>query len=225
MDLARDETSEIENKAYRKSMDLLSDHVRKVQDAVRELVISFDDYLSGNTKNLKGKYERISCLEEEADLLKMELIDQLTKAAPGMLYREDFLRLAVNADEIAELAQSTARLLNRLAENQWIPDGSIAQKMRQMASEVLTSFEKLRDAVISLLLNPKRAIQLVVEVHAAEAVVDETYQDLDFMVLMEVKQYERLLVFRDLLSLLEHMADVIEDTSNDVRILALHRVY
>ena len=224
MSLPADDISEIENGVYRRSIDLLSEHVRKVQDSVRLLVNAFDIFLSSKTADLKSDYQKISILEEEADEIKRALIEQLTKAAPTFLYREDFIRLVAKVDEVAELAQSISRQIIRLAENKWVPKASIGDGIRSMSAEVLTTFERLRDAIMALSMNPRRAIQLVGKVHEAEAKVDNMYHDLDFKVLMEVKKIERLLVYRDLLGLLEHMTDLIEDASDDLRVLALHRV-
>jgi predicted phosphate transport protein (TIGR00153 family) len=224
LSLPAEEISEIENGVYRRSIDLLSEHVRKVQDSVRLLVNAFDIFLSSKTADLKSDYQKISILEEEADEIKRALIEQLTKAAPTFLYREDFIRLVAKVDEVAELAQSISRQIIRLAENKWVPKASIGDGIRSMSAEVLTTFERLRDAIMALSMNPRRAIQLVGKVHEAEAKVDNMYHDLDFKVLMEVKKIERLLVYRDLLGLLEHMTDLIEDASDDLRVLALHRV-
>ena len=224
MSLPADDISEIENGVYRRSIDLLSEHVRKVQDSVRVLVNAFDNFLSSKTADLKSDYQKISVLEEEADEIKRELIEQLTKSAPTFLYREDFLRLVAKVDEIAELAQSISRQILRLAENKWVPKASVSDGLKSMSAEALTTFERLRDAIMALSMNPRRAIQLVGKVHEAESKVDNMYHDLDFKALMEVKKIERLLVYRDLLGLLEHMTDLMEDASDDLRVLALHRV-
>ncbi len=224
MSITSGEMDSTENRIYRKSLDVLTEHVRKVQDAVVALVNSFDSYADGNADSLRASYAKISEFEEEADVYKMSLIDQLTKAAPGLLYREDFLKLVVKVDEVAELAQSILRLLVRLAEQKWIPASSISEGIKTLAGEVLTTYEKLRDAVFALTMNPRNTIMLVGAVHACEAKVDQLYQELDFRALVEVKQVERLLVIRDLLGMLEHMTDVMEDASDDARVLALHRV-
>jgi len=224
MSLPLEEIDEIENGVYRKSIDLLSDHARKVQDSVRMLVSAFDNFLSLKIADLKSDYQKISVLEEEADDIKRELIEQLTKSAPTFLYREDFLRLVAKVDEVAELAQSISRQLVRLAENKWVPQPSIGEGLKSMSAEVLTTYERLRDAIMALSMNPRRAIQQVGKVHEEESKVDNIYHDLDFKALMEVKKIERLLVYRDLLGLLEHMTDIIEDASDDLRVLALHRV-
>jgi len=219
-----EDIDEIENGVYRKSIDLLSDHARKVQDSVRMLVSAFDNFLSLKIADLKSDYQKISVLEEEADDIKRELIEQLTKSAPTFLYREDFLRLVAKVDEVAELAQSISRQVVRLAENKWVPQPSIGDGLKSMSAEVLTTFERLRDAIMALSMNPRRAIQQVGKVHEEESKVDNIYHDLDFKALMEIKKIERLLVYRDLLGLLEHLTDIIEDASDDLRVLALHRV-
>ncbi len=213
-----------ENRFYRKSLDVLSEHVRTVQDAVVALVNSFDSYVDGNTDSLKINYAKISEFEEAADVYKMSLIDQLTKAAPGLLYREDFLRLVVKVDEVAELAQSISRLLVTLSEQRWIPTPPISDGLKVLAGEVFTTYDKLRDSIQALAMNPHNTLKLVGAVHACEAKVDQLYQELDFKALVEVKQVEMLLVIRDLLGMLEHMTDIIEDASDDARVLALHRV-
>ena len=221
---SEEEISEIENTVYRKSLDLLTDHARKVQDSVRVLANAFDPFLARDISELKSDCEKISVLENEADKVKREILDQLTKAAPGLLYREDLLRLVFKVDEVAESAVSISRLMLRLANADWIPQHDLAEGLRSMSTEVLITFESLRDAIMALVMNPTRVVDLVGHVHEGEAKVDDIYHDLDFKALTEVKQLERLLIYRDLLALMEHATDIIKVASDDLRVLALHRV-
>jgi hypothetical protein len=77
---------------------------------------------------------------------------------------------------------------------------------------------------MALVMNPTRVVDLVGRVHEGEAKVDNIYHDIDFKALTEVKQMERLLIYRDLLALMEHATDIIKVASDDLRVLALHRV-
>jgi len=216
--------NDVANNVYRRSLDLLADHIRKVQEAVRLLVNSIDDFALSKSPVLHDDYHNISKVEEEADIIKRELIEQLTKAAPSFMYREDFLRLIVKNDEIAELVQSLSRLIARMADDGWSPDPVVADGFKTLAAVVLTTFERLRDTIMALSMNPHRAIELVRDVHDGEAKVDEISQDLEFKLLKEVKQYEKMLIFRELARSLEQMTDLMEDASDDARVLALHRV-
>jgi uncharacterized protein Yka (UPF0111/DUF47 family) len=221
---SEDEITEIENTVYRKSLDLLVDHTRRVQDSVRALANAFDSFLARDIAKLKGDCETISVLENDADKIKREILDQLTKAAPGLLYREDLLRLVFKVDGVAESAVSISRLLLRLADIDWIPQKELAEGMRGLTTEVLITFELLRDAIMALVMNPTRVVDLVTRVHEGESKVDDIYHDLDFKALNEVKQVERLLIYRDLLTLIENTSDGIKFASDDLRVLALHRV-
>lgn len=221
---SEEEISEIENSAYRKSLDLLTDHTRKVQDSVRVLANAFDHFLARDIAELKSDCEKISVMENVADKVKRELLEQLTKAAPGLLYREDLLRLVFKVDQVAESAVSISRLMLRLANVGWIPEHALGEGMKSMSTETLVTFESLRDAIMALLMNPTRVVDLVARVHEEESKVDNIYHDLDFKALTEVKQVERLLIYRDLLAMVEHCTDIIKDASDDLRVLALHRV-
>ncbi|MBC7113560.1 MAG: DUF47 family protein [Candidatus Methanomethyliales bacterium] len=224
MAIPQEDLTTIGNEVYRKSLDLITEHTRKVQDSVRLMVESFSKFSASQRLELKSLYERISAVEEDADRIKRELIEQLTKSAPAFLYREDFIRLIIRIDEVAELAQSISRQLSRISDNDWVPTPIVGELFERISGEVLTEYEHLRDAIMVLPMNPKKAIDLVATVHKAESKVDSSYYDADFKLLMEVKKIEQLLIYRDLLRLLEDMADLIEDASDDLRVLALHRV-
>ncbi|MGC8936858.1 MAG: DUF47 domain-containing protein [Candidatus Methanomethylicaceae archaeon] len=224
MTIPPEDFNAIENEVYRKSLDLIIEHTRKVQDSVRFVVEAFSKYKSSQISELKSIYQKISVLEEEADRIKRELIEQLTKSAPAFLYREDFLRLIIRVDEVAELSLSLSRQLSRISESGWTPTQLVGEVFEKLSGEVLTEYERLRDAIMVLPMNPKRTIELVVNVHEEESKVDNSYYESDFRILMEVKKIEELLIYRDMLRLLEDMADIIEDSSDDLRVLALHRV-
>ena len=217
------ELSDLENKAYSKSLDLLADHARKVQDVVRSLVLMIDDYASSRG-SIEDHHEAISRQEEEADEIKIELIDTLTKSAPGLLYREDFLRLMFNVEKIAEIAQSISRLILKLSKSNIKVDPAIAEGLISLANESLSVYEKLRSCIMALAMNPMYALKLVSDVHSAENKVDLMQQDLDLRIILNVKDQGLMLIYRDFVANLEHMVDTMRDASDDVRVLALHRV-
>ncbi|MBC7120248.1 MAG: DUF47 family protein [Candidatus Methanosuratus sp.] len=223
MTFQREELSDLENKVYRKSLDLLTDHARKVQDIMRSLVLMIDNFFS-STGSMDEHYEMVSKLEEEADEIKIELIDTLTKSAPGLLYREDFLRLMFNVEKIAETAQTVSRFIMKLSKNDMRMDPAIAEGLISLAGESLSAYEKLRSCIMALAMNPMYALKLVGEVHSAENKVDLMQQDLDLRIIINVKDHGLVLVYRDLVANLELMVDTMRDASDDVRILAMHRV-
>ncbi|MDI9644035.1 MAG: DUF47 family protein [Candidatus Verstraetearchaeota archaeon] len=222
MTFQREELSDLENRAYRRSLDLLADHARKVQDAIRELVFMVEEFVNG--KDIQRHYERITKLEEEADEIKIELIDMLTKSAPGFLYREDFLRLIFKVEKIIEVAHTISRFVLKLSANKIKFEPCFGKALAELAAESLSAYEKLRDCIMALAMNPMNALKLVGEVHTAESNFDLSQQDLDLRIITEVQDPSLVLMCRDLISNLEYMVDAMEDASDDVRVLALHRV-
>lgn len=213
-----------ENIAYRKSLELLLEHTRKVQNAVRELMLATTSFVSGKADKVKEHYQKVSAIEEEADSIKLELLDQLTRSAPSFLYREDFLRLVTTVDEIAELAQSAIRLMSKILEKKWLPKPEVGAKLTQLSEALYASYEKLRNAIFAIASDPRRALRLVVDVHISESEIDELYGDADISLLENCTSLPVILTTRDLIHLFETIADLIEDASDDARVLALHRV-
>ncbi len=134
------------------------------------------------------------------------------------------MRLMFNVEKIAEFAQSISRLILKLSKGNIGVDPSIAEGLVSLASESLSAYEKLRSCILALAMNPMYALKLVSEVHSAENKVDLMQQDLDLRIILNVKDHGFLLICRDLVANLEHMVDTMRDASDDVRVLALHRV-
>ncbi|MCC6013309.1 MAG: DUF47 family protein [Candidatus Verstraetearchaeota archaeon] len=217
-----EELSSIVNEVYRRSIDLIVEHSRKTRDTLDLLITAISKFSSSSYNELKTIYERILQIEEEADNIKRELIEQLTKSAPAFLYREDFLRFAIKVDEIIEYMLSFTRRLLKILENKLEPISK--DIFEPILTGISNEYDYLKEAIMMLPRNPKKVLDLVVKVHDAESKVDLLYHDADFKLLMEMKNIKELLLYRDLIHLLEDISDSIEEASDNLRILALHRI-
>jgi len=222
--LTTEDLNSIINEVYRRSIDLIIEHTRKTKDALDLTISTISKFSLSSYNELKDIYERISQIEEEADNIKRELIEQLTKSAPAFLYREDFFRFAVKIDEVIEYIQSFTRRLLKILESKLEPIPSIKDLLQQILINISDEYNHLREAVMILPRNPKKVLDLIITVHEAESKVDLLYHSADFKLLMEIENTKELLLYRDLLHLLEDISDLIEDASDDLRILALHRI-
>lgn len=186
------------------------------------MINGVDNFSNSRSDELKGNYNKICIIEEEADGIKKELIEQLTRSAPAFLYREDFFRFVVVSDELIELAQSFIRQLVGISESKF---ANISLSIFEpILTKILEEYDRLREATMVLPYNPKRVLDLVTTVHNIESKIDEIYHDIEFKLFIEVEDMRKLMLYRDLLNLLENLSDYIEDASDDLRILALHRI-
>jgi predicted phosphate transport protein (TIGR00153 family) len=222
--LTTEDLNSIINEVYRRSIDLIIEHVRKTRDALDLAINAVSNFSSSSYNELKDIYEKISQIEEEADNIKRELIEQLTKSAPAFLYREDFFRFTVRIDEIIEYIQSFTRRLLKISESKIEPIPSVKDLLESILTNISSEYDHLKEAVMTLPRNPKKVLDLVVTVHEIESKVDLLYHSADFKLLMEIEDLRKLLLYRDLLHLLEEISDLIEDASDDLRVLALHRI-
>ncbi|MDH5806193.1 MAG: DUF47 family protein [Candidatus Methanomethylicaceae archaeon] len=212
----------ISNEIYRKSIDLIIEHSRKIREALQLMINGVENFSNYKYNELKENYNKICIIEEEADGIKRELIEQLTRSAPAFLYREDFFRFVTVSDELIELVQSFIRQLVRISESKFT---TISLNLFEpILTKILEEYDRLREAIMVLPFNPKRVLDLVTIVHNIESKIDEIYHDIEFKLFIEVEDIRKLMLYRDLLNLLENLSDFIEDASDDLRVLALHRI-
>lgn len=217
-----DEITTIGNEAYRKAIDLIIEHSRKVREALQLMVNAIHFFSSSKYVELKESYNRITAIEEEGDIIKRELIEQLTRSAPAFLYREDFLKFVTESDELIEIVQSLTRQLVKISDSKFT---SLSLNfLEPILAEILEEYDRLKEAIMVLPYNPKRVLDLVVAVHNIESKIDGLYHDIEFKLFVEVEDIRKLMLYRDLLNLLENLSDMIEKVSDDLRVLALHRI-
>ena len=90
-----------------------------------------------------------------------------------------------------------------------------------MGKNVLKEVTALRNTMLSLKFSRSRTIELAKGVEAAEYVVDEIYRNIDIKIIDTKMDINCKLFLREIVVVLEHIADVAEDAADSARILAL----
>jgi len=90
----------------------------------------------------------------------------------------------------------------------------------RLAEAAFDTVSKLRETTMTLNYGAAKAAEKAREVEVAERVVDDLYRELAVKVLSSKIEIPALLLLRDVLQLMEDIADKAEDASNAARILA-----
>jgi len=86
---------------------------------------------------------------------------------------------------------------------------------------VLEEMVRLRDAMMSLHLNPDKAMQLSKSVEAVERKIDLENRNLDLELLGSKSSIQSVLLLRDIVQHLERMADTGLDVVDLIRVIAV----
>ncbi|MEM2766115.1 MAG: DUF47 family protein, partial [Candidatus Caldarchaeum sp.] len=134
--------------------------------------------------------------------------------------REDFIRLVNGIDHIADTAEGVAYRILGLTKARMKIDRDVLANVLRLCDAVLQSVTKLREALLAVTLNSETFLQKVKETEEAERKVDEIYRNLDLTILQMDMKVGQLLLVREIVSMLEDIADRSEEAVETLRVLS-----
>jgi predicted phosphate transport protein (TIGR00153 family) len=215
--------SETEEQIRRIVLDICQDHIRKVLESVREFTLMIDDFAKKNNdqKKIDERLLKIRQLKEEASEFKRALLKELTESGMILLSREDLMRLVNQVNDIVDLAEEGAFRLCEISKRRIKMNTELRNDLLNMGKNVLKAVTALRNTMLSLKFSRNRTIDLAKGVEAAEYVVDEIYRSIDIKMIDTKMEINYKLFLREIVVVLEHIADIAEDAADSARILAL----
>ncbi len=192
-------------------------------DTVIELEKSIKAASDGNKKEAKASFKRLSVIEHEIDELRRTVFEELTKGSLPSKDREDIMHLVKRLDGVADHVKDAARAVVVLLE------AKVAKEMWKLFAEtakvLVSGATTLRRAIDNLGTNPAEAMKLAKEIDGFEGIVDEKYLQAKELLLKHSNEMDAatILLVKDLIEEMEHVADSCDDTADYVRILTVAR--
>jgi predicted phosphate transport protein (TIGR00153 family) len=211
---------ETEQRVKRRALSICQDHLRKVVEITRKVPQIVDDFVKGNKTSIKQLHTEIRKAEEEVDIARRRVAEELAEIGAILISREDFLRFTSLSSEIADFCEGIAFRLSEIADRGWKVPADVKKGLAKLADAMLETVLKLRETAMTLNYGADKTAEKAREVEVAERVVDDLYRDLEVKVLSSQIEIPALLLLRNVLQLMEDVADKAEDASSAARILA-----
>ena len=203
-------------------LDICQDHIRKVLDSVRELSSMMQDFASNvGLGAIENHLAQIKKLKEEATEQKRILLNELAETGMLLMNREDFLRLAIQVDEIVDYCEGAAYRVSTITKKKMKVQGDLSESLFNLSKNVLKTVTNLRETILSLTYSRSKAIDIAKSVEIAEYAVDEMFREIEIKIIDAKLDLGTTLLLRDLAQFLEDIADKAEDAIDSTRILAL----
>jgi len=192
-------------------------------DTVIELEKEINAASKGKKEEAKASFEKLSLVEHEIDELRRTVFEELTRGSLPSKDREDIMHLVKRLDDMADHVKDAARAVNVLLE---------AKVTREMwdhlaaTSRVLvTCATTLRNAIEKLGTDPAKAMELAKKIDEIERRVDVKYVEGKALLLKHSNKMDAatIMILKDLIEEMEHVADSCDDTADYVRILSVAR--
>ena len=211
---------EAEHRAKRRALRLCQDHLRKVMNVYRKAAQVVEAFMTGDKASLQQLRGEVQELGDEVDDSKRAVAQELVEIGTILISREDFLRFTDVTSEIADFCKGISFRLAQMVERGWDVPAELKSGLVDLAGAVSDTSSMLRDTFLMLNYGSPKVLEKARDVEVAERAVDDKYRDLEILILEGKMDMRTLLLMRDVIQLLEDIADKIEDASDAARILA-----
>jgi predicted phosphate transport protein (TIGR00153 family) len=197
-------------------------HLELTKNAVRELYSMVDAAANCDRDKCMSHYMSVSKMEMEADELRRQMVDALTKSEMFPEERDDLMELVRAVDWIADWSKEAGRILNVIHLDK------APSEMREAALNMVKAdadcVTVLADCLNKVTVDPKEAINLANKVELLEEDTDELYsQARQHLATLEFKGWTTgsLILLNEFLDALETIADWCENTADIVRAVSV----
>jgi len=192
-------------------------------DTVIELENAINAALKGDKEKAISSFNKLSSIEHEIDELRRIVFEELTRGSLPSKDREDIMHLVKRLDQMADHVKDASRAVVLLLEAK-VPE-VMWRQFAQTAKDLVDCATALRKAIESLGTDPEKAMELAKQVDKIESLVDEKYLKSKAMLLQisDETNAATILLLKDLIEEMEHVADACDDTADYVRILTVSR--
>ncbi len=201
-------------------LEIIQDHIRKILSAVKELAPFLEAWLSGNDNEMEEILSKISQADNEAEEIKLALLDELSIAAT-LIQREDMMRLVLITDEIVDYIEGTAFRLKGIKD--WKPKGAIIEDIRNLINTMINSVETLREAIFTIVEDAERAKKAAEEVDKIERFMDQIHRATEQSLFEQDIDHRTLIRILNIVTNLEDTVDITRKAADAVRIIAVAR--
>jgi predicted phosphate transport protein (TIGR00153 family) len=192
-------------------------------DTVIELEKSINAALAGDKGRAMASFKKLSKVEHEIDELRRTVFEELTRGSLHSKDREDIMHLVKRLDEMADHVKDASRAVILLLEA--TVANELWKQFAQTAKDLVACATTLRSAIENLGTDPEKAMELAKQIDIIEGQVDEKYLKSKALLLKYSKETDgaTILLLKDLIEEMEHVADACDDTADYVRILTVSR--
>ncbi|MHA1195978.1 MAG: DUF47 domain-containing protein [Promethearchaeota archaeon] len=201
-------------------------HMRKVLECVVEFEKGLSFLLEEKNIDLALKvFFRVNELEHQADTIRRDLMQMLSKAELSSTIRENFMHLAKRIDDIANAANASARILIYLNHADFFKlDAEIKNRILEMTRVSVESVKKLNLMVDKLMHAEEVEIQKLGEdVNSLEHKCDELHFAINRMLIennIDVNPFSAIEIYNSI-SLIEVISDNAEDVADYIIMLTV----
>ncbi|MFX1503251.1 MAG: DUF47 domain-containing protein [Promethearchaeota archaeon] len=207
------------NKIKEEIISMLIEHSRIIYSVLSDMGVFYNRWIEDYEKNkasLEKKRNKMLLNEEDADAIKIQLIQNFSESGAGF---GNFISLILKMDNVINYPLEFVDMLPKIKldtkNNQ-----EIIKRYEKLINKTIEMADVLKSTIKSLRDKPDVVFKNTTSIHEIENEVDTIYrQFLEFLYSNEELDIKILLRLRDSIVLLEQLCDRIHDIADEIRVL------
>ncbi|MFX1386703.1 MAG: DUF47 domain-containing protein [Promethearchaeota archaeon] len=207
------------NKIKEEIIAMLIEHSRIIYSVLSNMGVFYNRWAEDYEKNrasLEKKKSKMQLSEEDADTIKIQLIQNFSESGAGL---GDFVALILKMDNVINYPLEFVDMLPKIQLNTK-SNQEIVKRYEKLINKTIEMADVLKSTIKSLRDKPDVVFKNTTTIHEIENEIDTIYrQFLEYLYSNEDLDIRVLLRLRDSIVLLEQLADRIHDIADLIRIL------
>ncbi len=209
----------INRKIKEEIISLLIDHSRIIYNVISDMAVYYNFWSEDQGKALEKKRNKMKLLEEEADEIKIQIIQDYSEVGAGY---GDYIDLILRMDNVINYPLEFVDMLPKIQLDQKIKK-EVSSRYHKLINIIIQMTDVLKTTIKNLRDNKAIVFNNTTEIHELENEIDSIYrQFLEYLYSNEEINIRSLLRLRDSIVLLEQLADRIHDIADLIRVLLYH---
>ena len=213
-------SGELEVQAKRKALAVLQDEINRILNAGRVLSTLPKMLVVKDKAGIKTALEQISSIEDEVENLRRKITRDVADVGGLILNRDNILNTAYTMDEISGYITGISFKLSNIKVST-IKTSNLDKDLTELIELVVDEIYKLNEIIRSLNVDSSKSIELAQETQKIERDIDTKYRIMEIKALNEIHDTKELLLMKDVIELIEEMADKCQEVSDSFILLAL----
>jgi uncharacterized protein Yka (UPF0111/DUF47 family) len=198
---------------------LLIEHSRIIYSVTSDMGVYYSTWaedIESNKKILEKKKAKMEISEQEADELKIRLIQNFSEAQAFKIGA--YVNLVLRMDNIINYPLEFVDMLGNinLKEKE---EKEIKKKYHKLINQIIEMVDALKATIKNLRDKQDKVFDNTTSIHELESEIDRTYRQFLEFIYSNVEDFRTLLRVRDSIVLLEQMADRVHDIADLIRVL------
>jgi len=213
-------SGELEVQAKRKALAVLQDEINRILNAGRVLSTLPNMMVKKDKSGIKSALEQIDAIEAEVENLRRKITRDVSDVGGLILNRDNLLNTAYTMDEIGGYITGISFKLANIKVST-MKTSHLDKDLTELIELVVDQIYKLNEIIRSLNVDSGKSIELAQETQKIERDIDIKYRIMTITVLNEISDTKELLLMKDVIELIEEMADKCQEVSDSFILLAL----